>query len=330
MRVAFMVVVVGATWACVGTCACTSRAAAVDVAPSSTALATAPPSLAPAVDANAPRATSFALTAKDIVLVGAGDIASCSSDDDERTAHLIEGVLARASPASRVFTAGDNVYPSGTIAEFRDCYLPTWGRFLSRTIPAPGNHDWVTPGAAGYFATFGASAGTANAPWHSVDVGGWHVVVLDSDCDKVGGCDASSAQYAWLTADLAQAPNPCSVAIWHHPLFSSGAHGSDARMAALWDLLDRNGLDVVLAGHDHLYERFAPLHADGSAGGIASFIVGTGGATAYPFTVTRAGSLMRHTGDPAVFTLILRENTYTWGLLAVDGRTLDTGEGNCR
>ncbi len=208
------------------------------------------------------------------VLVGAGDIADCTTDHDARTAELVEGI------AGTVFTAGDNAYEAGAPAAFRDCYGPTWGRFRDRTRPAAGNHDFVTRGADGYFGYFGPAAGRAPGGWYSYDAGAWHVVVLNSNCDAVGGCDAASAQGAWLAADLAAHPARCTLAIWHHPRFSSGEHGGDPRADAFWRALYAAGADVVVNGHDHDYERFAPQAPDGTAdqaGGIREFVVGTGG-----------------------------------------------------
>jgi alkaline phosphatase len=276
-----------------------------------------------------PSVAQPALTAQDTVLVGAGDIASCDSDDDEATARMVEQVLAQTHPDSRAFTAGDNAYPSGTVEQFERCYMPTWGRFVKRTLAVPGNHDWRTSGAQGFRATF-FGGDQAQPFWRSADVGGWHVVLLDADCDKVGGCEPGSAQYAWLERDLAESQHPCTVAIWHHPLFSSGKHGSDPRMRAVWDLLDRHGADVVLNGHDHQYERLAAMHADGSPGGMRSFVVGTGGAHAYAFETVLPASEARLTGAPAVFALVLGDGQYRWQLLGVDGNVLDAGAAVCR
>ncbi len=162
------------------------------------------------------------------VLVGAGDIADCALDDDSATADLV------ATIPGTVFTAGDNAYPNGTADQFRDCYGPTWGRFLDRTRPAAGNHDWETKDLAGYVGYFGTAAEPKGVSWYSYDLGTWHVVVLDSDCSSVGGCGADSVQGRWLTADLAASTARCTLAIWHHPRFSSGEHGNDTDVAPFW------------------------------------------------------------------------------------------------
>jgi 3',5'-cyclic AMP phosphodiesterase CpdA len=272
-------------------------------------------------------------TKTDVVLVGAGDIAACESDGDEATATLVEDVLRRASPQSRVFTAGDNVYPTGSADSFKRCYLPSWGRFLNETLPVAGNHDWMTPNAAGYFATFGPRAGTAETPWRSVKVGGWRVILLDSNCDEVGGCGEGSRQLSWLRNELSRSPPKCTVVIWHHPFKSSGPHGSDPRTKPLWAALFAGGADLVIAGHDHLYERFAPADQEGnSAGtGIVSFVAGTGGVSSYPTRPAVAeGSVKIQTGKPAVLMLILEDGGYRFHALSTDRNVLDSGSGRCR
>ena len=208
------------------------------------------------------------------VLVGAGDIASCGSSGDEATAALLAGI------DGTVFTLGDNVYDSGTAAEFATCYDPSWGRYRARTSPAPGNHDYVTANAAGYFGYFGAAAGDPSTGYYAYDLGGWRVVAINSNCAAVGGCQAGSAQERWLRADLAAHPAACTLAYWHHPRFNSGEHGNSAEMQPIWQALYDAGAEVVLSGHDHHYERFAPQAPDGSSDpqrGIREFVVGTGG-----------------------------------------------------
>ena len=214
-----------------------------------------------------------------MTLVGAGDIAACGAGAAARTADLVARI------AGTVFTAGDNAYERGTSSEYADCYGPTWGRFKARTRPAPGNHEYLANGAAGYFDYFGAVAGERGKGYYSYEVGAWHVVVLNSECAFVGGCGITSPQVRWLDVDLAQARSTCSLAIFHHPRFSSGAeHGSDATYDAFWRVLYAHGVELVINGHDHEYERFAPQTPDAvrdEARGIREFVVGTGGRSLY-------------------------------------------------
>ncbi len=266
------------------------------------------------------------------VLVGAGDIAACDAEGRASlTAHLVE----TAAPASAiVFTAGDNAYPSGRPADFQRCYAPTWGAVRDRTRPSAGNHDWKTPGAAGYRGYFGAAAGSADATWYAYDAGSWRVIVLDSDCADVGGCGPGDPQGRWLAAELAAHPVACSVAIWHHPRFSSGErHGSDPDVAPLFEAVVAAGVDLVLNGHEHSYERFGRLAVDGSedAGGIREIVVGTGGAEAYGFRTPLPGSEARVTGVPAILVLELDPGAYHWALVGGSrAETLDAGSDTCR
>jgi hypothetical protein len=264
---------------------------------------------------------------EDPVLVGAGDIASCSLDGDEATARLLDGI------PGTVFTAGDNAYASGTPAEFADCYAPTWGRHKERTRPAPGNHDYVTAGAAGYLEYFGDAATNADGrTWYSYDIGTWHVVMLDSNCGFVGGCGADSEQGRWLAADLAASAATCTLAVWHHPRFTSGEHGNDAGVAPFWEALYASGADVVVNGHDHDYERFAPQDPAGTEDrerGIREFVVGTGGAALRGFPRSAANSELRVSVTHGVIKLTLRDGSYDWAWLPTSGTVTDAGTGPC-
>jgi hypothetical protein len=270
--------------------------------------------------------------AQPVTLVGAGDVAACNSSGDEATARLLDGVVA-ADPGAKVFTTGDNVYPAGTASEFANCYDPTWGRFKDRTYPAPGNHEYETSGAAGYFDYFGARAGQRGKGYYSYDVGAWHVVVLNSNCSAVGGCGTGSPQEQWLRADLAASAQRCTVAMFHHPRFSSSQYGEDRGMVPFWSALYDHGAELVLNGHAHHYERFAPQRPDGTrdtAFGIREFVVGTGGKTAYPFYTTSPNSEVRNTGTAGVLKLTLRSDGFDWALLPVAGKTFtDSGTGAC-
>src|SRR5688572_28024236 len=210
--------------------------------------------------------------AASVLFSGAGDIATCSSSGDEATAKLLDGI------SGRVFAVGDTVHEKGTSAEFSSCYAPSWGRHRSRTKPVPGNHEYETPGASGYYDYFGASAGSRTKGYYSYEWGDWHIVALNSMCERVGGCSASAPMLTWLRNDLAAHPAKCNLAYFHHPFFSSG--GGAAKTRPTWNALYAAGVDVVLSGHHHFYERFAPQRPDGTldtTGGIRQFVVGTGG-----------------------------------------------------
>jgi len=276
------------------------------------------PSLAPTPGASQPAG---------FVLVGAGDIASCASDGDEQTAKLLDGI------GGTVFTLGDNAYERGSPGEFRKCYDPTWGRQRARTRPVPGNHDYGTPGAAGYFDYFGAAAGDSSQGWYAYDAGAWRVYVLNSNCGEVGGCDAGSAQERWLREDLAANPRQCVLAMWHHPLFSSGEHGNDPVTRPLWQDLYDAGADLILNGHDHTYERFGPQAPSGSPDpvhGIIEMVVGTGGRSHYPFPIVRDNSLVRDDTTWGVLRLVLEDGGWSFEFLPVAGATFtDSGGGAC-
>ncbi len=286
----------------------------------------------PTLTATASRATATLTTpnppptpppSSDPVLVGAGDIASCQSRGDEATAELLDRI------AGTVFTLGDNVYNSGTTAEFANCYEPSWGRHKSRTRPSPGNHDYVTRDAAPYFAYFGANAGEPGKGYYSYNLGAWHIIALNSEIQV----DAGSAQEQWLRADLAANRTTCTLAYWHKPRFSSGPHGNNPRFDALWQALYQFDADLVLSGHDHNYERFAPQTPAGvadAARGIREFIVGTGGAGLYPIVTIRPNSEVRNARTWGVLKLTLHATSYDWEFVPVAGRTFtDAGSGNC-
>lgn len=273
-------------------------------------------------------AASTAL-AEDPVLVGAGDIADCTQlEGAAKTAALLDNV------GGTVFTLGDNAYSSGTPQQFADCYGKTWGRHKARTRPAAGNHDYRTPYASGYFAYFGAAAGEPGQGWYGYDVGAWHVVVLNSNCAEVGGCQRGSRQEKWLREDLAAHPAPCVAAMWHHPRFSSGAeHGDDPTVRDLWKALTDAGADLVVAGHEHVYERFAPQTADGEADprrGLRAFTVGTGGRELYAWGRIRPNSEIRDNKTFGVLKLTLHPDSYDWEFLPVEGGTFtDIGTAKC-
>lgn len=261
-----------------------------------------------------------------ILWAGAGDIASCSHDRDLETAELLD----RLAP-DVVFTAGDNAYPDGTAADFSDCYDPTWGRHLAITRPVPGNHEYNSAGAAPYFAYFGAAAGDPSQGWHAYDVGTWRVYALNSECWEVGGCDLADPQQLWLEADLDANPRTCVAAHWHRPRYSSGEHGG-GDMVDAYSLLYQHGAELVVVGHDHDYERFAPQDDQGGTDvlGIVEVVVGTGGASQRAFNAPEPNSLVRLTGEYGVLACELGEGTYACRFVRVDDAVLDEFSGSCR
>ena len=260
-----------------------------------------------------------------MVLVGAGDIATCSGTTDEATASMLDGI------SGTVITIGDNVYENGTSAEYAGCYDPSWGRHKARTRPVPGNHDYNTPGATGYYGYFGAAAGDPAKGYYSYDVGEWHLVALNSEISTSVG----SPQEQWLRADLGASSRRCTLAYWHKPRFSSGVHGSSTATQPLWEALYEAGSEVVLVGHDHDYERFGPQLADGTPDGVygmREFVVGTGGAShsGYGFGTVVANSEVRNGAAFGVLKLTLSADGYQWAFVPVSGQTFaDSGSGSC-
>jgi hypothetical protein len=264
-----------------------------------------------------------------VAIAGAGDIAWCGEDGDEKTAELLESM-----PYATVFTLGDNAYPNGSASDFANCYGPSWGRVKDRTFPAVGGHEYTTPGASGYFGYFGAAAGDPTKGYYSYDLGSWHVVVLNSQCNQVGGCGPGSPQENWLRRDLAANMPDCTLVYWHEPRFSSGAvHGSHPSMQPFWQALYDYGVDVTLAGDDHLYERFLPQKPDGTLDlsyGITQFTVGTGGHLLYDFGTPLPNSAARINDTPGVLKLVLHPTSFEWKWMGIPGSTsTDTGTTGC-
>jgi len=282
---------------------------------------TATPSVTPSTT---PPSTPTTPPGGDPVLVGAGDISDCGNNNDEATALLLDGI------AGTVFTTGDNVYESGSSSQFTNCYNPTWGRHAGRTRPVPGNHDYGTSNASGYFGYFGSVA-CSPAVYCAYNLGdNWRVYQLNSEIAHGAG----STQEQWLRADLAATPRSCVVALWHKPRFSSGdTHGSDSSYQALWQALYDFGADLVLVGHEHNYERFAPQSPTGSADpttGIRQFVVGTGGRSHYGFGSAIANSQVRNGDTFGVLKLTLHASSYDWQFVPVAGASFtDTGSGAC-
>lgn len=269
-------------------------------------------------------AVNVAVRGNGVVFVGAGDIASCGSSGDEQTASLLDNI------SGTVFTLGDNAYDNGTAAEYTNCYGPSWGRHKGRTHPAPGNHDYQTAGASGYFGYFGAAAGDPSKGYYSYELGGWHIVVINSNIATAAG----SVQEQWLRSDLRDHPSLCTLAYWHHPRFSSGAqHGNDDSMQPIWQALYDAGAELILSGHDHIYERFAPQTATGqldAAKGIREFVVGTGGAGLYDIGTIKPNSEVRNNLTRGVLKLTLYADRYEFQFVHVAGASFtDSGSGSC-
>lgn len=266
--------------------------------------------------------------ASDGVLVAVGDIAACQ--DDNRAAQTAALV---GSHVDVVATLGDHAYGDGTAEEFGRCYEPTWGPLRARTRPAPGNHDYRSTDAEPYYSYFGDAAGDPRQGWYSYELGAWHVVALNSECDDIGGCGRDSAQVKWLRDDLAAHPTTCLAAYWHKPRFSSGVHGSSDTYQPFWEVLTDFGADVILNGHDHDYERFGPQSPAGVSDpmGAREFVVGTGGKDLRGFATDEPNSEARDSETYGVLELTLRADSYDWQFLAIPGGTFtDSGTASCR
>ncbi len=287
--------------------------------PTSTATKTPTPTV---TRTSTPTRTATATpSASNPVLVGAGDIAT-SGSNDEATANLLDAIMGT------VFTAGDNAYPDGTTSNFTTYYDPTWGRHKARTWPSPGNHDYHVSGAADYFTYFGSRA---PGPYYAYTLGAWRIYSLDSEIDV----SATSPQITWLQADLASHPTACVLAYWHKPRWSSGTnHGSNTSMQALWNALYAANADVIVNGHEHNYERFAPQNPSGqldTTRGIREFVVGTGGSSLYnDFSSPLPNSQVRNGTSYGVIKLTLHATSYNWQFIPVAGSTFtDSGSGTC-
>jgi acid phosphatase type 7 len=262
--------------------------------------------------------TTTPISSESVVLVGAADIAVCSRTQDEQTAQLLDNI------PGTVFTAGDNAYVDGTYTEYINCYEPNWGRHKSRTKPSPGNHDYLTSGAAGYFQYFN------NIPsYYAYDLGAWRIYSLNSEINV----SLSSAQVAWLSNDLAANPRQCVAAYWHKPRWSSGSnHGDNMNMQAIWQMLYDAGAELVLNGHEHHYERFSEMNASGAAvsQGLREIVAGTGGAALYPFGTPKAASQVRNNTAYGVLKLTLHSAGYDWQFVPAGSAAFtDSGSDTC-
>ncbi len=263
-----------------------------------------------------------------VQVLAVGDIASCDSRVDERVAAVV------AERAGRVALLGDTVYDKGSPWEFANCFDPAWGPMFKRLRPSPGNHEYYTPDAAGYFGYFGAKAGAADSGWYAYDLGtSWRAIALNSNCAAVGGCTADSRQGKWLASQLDAAGDRHVLAYWHVPRYSSGHHGSSLTMKPFFRMLYRARAAIVLNGHDHMYERFAPQNASGDRrrAGVQQFTVGTGGRSLYKYGRSPLpNTQVRDNTTYGVLRLRLRADGYKWRFVAVDGSAVDEGRGRCR
>jgi len=275
-----------------------------------------PPTTGTAPDSGPPR------SGVTVTMLGVGDIGMCGRPDVAQTARLVAGL------DGDLLLAGDIAYPNGTAENFRDCFNPSWGQFRSRWHPAPGNHEYESPGAAAYFAYFGEAAGPRGLGYYSFTAGDWLILMLNSNVPATRG----SPQWEFARSELERQVTPCTMAVWHHPLFSSGPNGSNTFMRDMWALLEANDVEVVLNGHDHLYERFARQTADGAADpvrGIRQFTAGTGGAELYNFVRIATNSEER-ISKSGVIRFTLRPAQVEWEFLGIDGSVNDRGLDTCR
>ncbi len=282
----------------------------------------------------------------DPVIAAAGDVAcdqtagasqTAGDKDDYSMNGCQQGSTAKLlgfKKFAAILPLGDEQYPDGSSAEFASSYAKTWGSAAVAVHPVPGNHEYHTPMAAGYYGYFKAAAGDAAKGYYSWDLAGWHFIAINANCAAVGGCNAGSSEEQWLKADLASHPAACTLAYWHQPRFSSAHHHSDATYQPFWEDLYAAKSDVVLNGHDHDYERFAPQTATGAAdatGGIREFVVGTGGKSHYVFTTIEPNSEVRNNTTFGIIELTLHAHGYDWSFVPAPGTGTftDSGSGAC-
>lgn len=273
-------------------------------------------------------------------VVAVGDVADCAGGRQMDVAASI----ARIAP-NAVFALGDLAYPNGSMDDYLDCYAPSFGRFRDITRPVVGNHEYHTPHAGAYYAYFCGAAGASFDGWYSFDLGAWHVVALNSVCGQdldvasdvatdFGGCGEGSRQMTWLRADLEAHQGRCTIAMWHHPRWSSSSEGSSPVVDSLWRLLVHYGVDIALHGHAHDYQRFPPLDENGARDdlrGVRAFVVGTGGSPLSAFdTDARIRSEVRDNTSHGVLRLDLHEHDYAWAFVPMEGDGFhDEGQARC-
>src|SRR5215211_7573527 len=314
-----------------------------------TASATANPAVSPtltqvptftASPMPSPTKTSPPNTTGDPVIGAAGDIScdptSGSFNGGNGTSSncrqkAVSDVMLNSN-LTTVLALGDLQYEDGALTKYQQSYEPSWGRLKSITRPAPGNHEYLTAGAAGYYTYFGAAAGEKTKGYYSYNVGAWHIIALNSNCSQVGGCGAGSTQEQWLKADLAANPTMCTLVYFHHPRFSSGQHGNNTSYDIFWKDLYASGVELVLVGHDHIYERYAPQSPGAAADpkGIQQFVVGTGGKNHTTIVSIQPNSVTRNTDTYGFLKLSLHATSYNWQFVPEPGKTFtDSGTRNC-
>ena len=260
------------------------------------------------------------------VLLAVGDIVECSSGNSQLTADII-----KLYPTATVATLGDNVYEVGSKEEF-ECYDKTWGKFKLRTNPSVGNHEYETANAKGYFDYFSSRVGDSDKGYYTYQLGSWRMIALNSNCEYNGGCGTNSPQYRWLNKILSKSQERCALAYMHNPWRSSGPHGPSESIKPLIELLYEHGADVVLSGHDHIYERFSLQDPHGRADkrrGMRQFVVGTGGRFLHEIDEPLNNSEVRNNEVHGILKLNLNENLYTWEFLGVKEGVVDKGESKC-
>ncbi len=300
----------------------------------------APPAPSPP-SSPAPTTPSKPAAPTGTLVAAVGDIACDASKAETALTCRHARVAPLVAGASGFFALGDLQYEQGTAEQFAGSYDRFFGFYKAITRPVPGNHEYLDPagGAAGYFGYFGSRAGDPAKGYYSFDVGGWHVVALNSNCGVVP-CEAGSPQEKWLRADLAAHPNRCVAAMWHHPLFSSVTDpdrkklGEEPRVAPLWKALREAGAELVLTGHSHTYERFAPMTETGAASASAprELVVGTGGEEHHPilFGDVYPTSQKRDAFNFGLLRLRLTPTSYSWAFVGESGAALDQGSAACR
>ena len=269
-------------------------------------------------------------------LVAVGDIACAPGAATTATTCQAGATysLAAGLKPDHVLVLGDNQYESGSLADYQASYALSWGKFKNKTFPVPGNHEYGTLGAAGYFGYFGSAAGNMGQGWHSSSFGGWRVIGINSNCAQIGGCQTGSAEERYLRSKLyndKKNKRKCTLAIWHHPRFSSGQHGDDEGMSDIWQTLQDYDGEMVLSGHDHGYERFLPMNSDGTGGGsdtIPSWVVGSGGKSLYPIAHSRPNSA-GYSLSFGVLKIDLYSKGYKWRYYPTGGNSSDSGGGLC-